>query len=368
MNLKIGTIIKKLRAENNITQDALATGIGVTPQAISRWESESGYPDIELLPVLADFFAVSVDELIGYRLSEREAELTAIKKEMNRLWEVGSLEEQLAYARNAFLRYPNDYEIREQLAVCLYFMWQQTHDTSLIGEIENLLKTVMDECVNENTRYDAITKLVSLYSETGQTDKIMDLVKRLTPMKYCREDVLSCGIGDGKTKFYIQDEIDKLTDALGTAIRNLVLNEDIPNDASTWENKIEMLRVSNKLYSLIYGDDLMYHHFRLAFNHWLISTYEIALGKAKEALDSLEKMCDHAVACDLSYQNDHGKHFSSFLVDTQIYPENSEDFHELTEHTHCYYMLEKMKHSRYDGIRQDPRFRAVAEKLELYAN
>ena len=44
MNLKIGTIIRKLRAENNITQDALATAIGVTPQAISRWESESGYP------------------------------------------------------------------------------------------------------------------------------------------------------------------------------------------------------------------------------------------------------------------------------------------------------------------------------------
>ena len=166
---------------------------------------------------------------------------------MNRLSEVGSLEEQLAYARNAFLRYPSDYEIREQLAVCLYFMWQHTHDTSLIGEIENLLKTVMDECVNENTRYDAITKLVSLYSETDQADKIMDLVKRLTPMKYCREYVLSGGIGDGKTKFYIQDEIDKLTDALGSAIQNLVLNEDIPNDTSTWENKIEMLRVSNKL-------------------------------------------------------------------------------------------------------------------------
>ena len=368
MNIRIGAIIKKLRAENNITQDALATAIGVTPQAISRWESEGGYPDIELLPALADFFSVSVDELIGYRLSEREAELAAIKKEMERLAEVGSLEEQVAYTRNAFMRYPNDYEIRENLAVCLYFVWQETHEPSLFEEIENLLKTVMEECDNENTKYDAVTKLVLLYRETSQNDKITDLVKRLTPMKYCREYVLSCGIGDGKTKFYIQDEIDKLTDTLGSAIRNLVLNEDIPNDSSTWEAKIEMLRVSNKLYSLIYGENLMYHHFRLAFNHWLISTYEIALGKAKEALDSLEKMCDHAVACDLSYQNDHGKHFSSFLVDTQIYPENSEDFHELTEHTHCYYMLEKMKHSRYDGIRQDPRFRAVAEKLELYAN
>ena len=137
MNIKIGAIIKKLRAENNITQDVLATAIGVTPQAISRWESENGYPDIDLLPVLADFFSVSVDELIGYRLSEREEELTAIKREMYRLSEVGSIEERVTYARNAFTRYPNDYEIRDHLAVCLYFLWQETHDTSLVGEIEN---------------------------------------------------------------------------------------------------------------------------------------------------------------------------------------------------------------------------------------
>ncbi|MBQ4323321.1 MAG: helix-turn-helix transcriptional regulator, partial [Clostridia bacterium] len=45
MNIKIGAIIKKLRAENNITQDVLATAIGVTPQDISRWEAEGGYPD-----------------------------------------------------------------------------------------------------------------------------------------------------------------------------------------------------------------------------------------------------------------------------------------------------------------------------------
>lgn len=80
MNIKIGANIKKLRTENNITQDALATAIGVTPQAVSRWESEGGYPDIELLPALADFFSVSVDELIGYRLSEREKDLPISKK------------------------------------------------------------------------------------------------------------------------------------------------------------------------------------------------------------------------------------------------------------------------------------------------
>ena len=41
MNVKIGMIIKKLRTENSVTQDTLAAAIGVTPQAISRWESEN---------------------------------------------------------------------------------------------------------------------------------------------------------------------------------------------------------------------------------------------------------------------------------------------------------------------------------------
>ena len=135
MNIKIGAIIKKLRAENNITQDTLATAIGVTPQAISRWESEGGYPDIELLPALADFFSVSTDELLGYRLSEREQELANIKKKMERLAEVGSVEERVAYARSAFAHYPNDYEIRDHLAVCLYFIWEETHDEALFKEI-----------------------------------------------------------------------------------------------------------------------------------------------------------------------------------------------------------------------------------------
>ena len=367
MNIKIGAIIKKLRAENHITQETLASAMGVTPQAVSRWEAEGGYPDLELLPALADFFAVSTDELLGYKLSEREETLANIKKEMERLAEVGSVEERVAFARNAFARYPNDYEIRDMLAVCLSFVWDENHDEALFAEIENLLKTVVDECDDEDTRYDAINTLISMYAETKQSSKVQELVRLLPRMKYCREFTLSCGIGDGKTEFYIQDEIDKLTDCLGLAIRKLALSEDLPNDPSTWDYKIEMIRISNQLYHMIYGEDLLYHHGRLSFNHWLISTYQMSLGRTEDALGSLEQMCKHAVAYDFSYQNDRGKHFTSFLVDTQFYPEKSKDFHELTEHTDCYYMLDRLQSNRYDPIREDPRFVAVTETLGQYA-
>ena len=367
MNIKIGSIIKKLRAENNVTQDTLATAIGVTPQAISRWESEGGYPDIELLPMLADFFSVSTDVLLGYKLSERQQELAEVKKEIERLAEVGAVEEQVAYARSAFARFPNDYEIRYALACCLYLLWDESKEEALAEEIGSLLKSVANECNDENTRYDAINMLILLHSKLKQIDKATAWANRLAPMKYCREVALSNGIGDGKTKFYIQDEIDKLTAGLGNAIQNLVLNEDLPNDASTWERKVEMLRISNQLFSTIYGDDLMYHHSSVSFNYWVISTYQMALGKTEDAMDSLEKMCDHAVAYDMSYQKDRGRHFTSFLVDTQIYPEKSKDFQEFTEHTNCYYMLDKLNNKRYDCIRQNPRFITITERLTQHA-
>jgi len=366
MNIKIGAIIKKLRAENNITQDTLANAIGVTPQAISRWESEGGYPDIELLPLLADFFSVSTDELLGYKLSEREQELANIKKELRRLAEVGTHQEKLSFVRDAFVKFPNDSKIKVYLAACLSDEWNNTHEESLIYESETLCLSVIDDCRDEDIRYEAIFTLYSIYKDLGEIDKVKSTLELLSPMKYCRETTLACGIGDGNTEFYIQDEIDKYTDGLGLSIQNLALHEDVPDGPSTWNKKIEMLAVSNHLYKMIYGDNLMFYHCRLSRNYWLISTYQIAQGKKEESLESLGKMCYHAIEHDKAYINDHGKYFTSILTDKLIYPEPSKDFHELTEHTECYHILEKMKHPRYDSIRQDPRFISIVEKLNQY--
>ncbi len=367
MNIKIGAIIKKLRAENNITQETLATAIGVTPQAISRWESEGGYPDIELLPALADFFSVSTDELLGYKLSEREEELANIKKELRRMAEVGTHQEKLSFARDAFVKFPNDSKIKVYLAACLSDEWNNTHEKSLIHESETLCLSVIDDCHDEDIRYEAICTLSSIYNELGETKKARSALDLLSPMKYCREFAKSSGIGDGNTEFYIQDEIDKLTDCLGTAISNYPLADELPNDPSTWDRKIEMLTISNHLYKMIYGDNLMFYHVRLSQNYWLISTYQISQGKKDETLASLEKMCYHAVEYDKAYINDHGKFYKSILTDKLIYPEPNKDFHELTEHTNCYYMLEKLQNKRYDCVRQDSRFVSIMERLNQYS-
>ena len=60
----IGDVIKSCRTKLGWTQEDLAGRIGVTPQTVSWWEN-GGYPDITMLPVLADLFGLTVDELMG---------------------------------------------------------------------------------------------------------------------------------------------------------------------------------------------------------------------------------------------------------------------------------------------------------------
>ena len=78
MENKIGLQIAKLRKEQEITQTALAEYLAVSPQAVSRWENGVSVPDICLLPQIAAFFSVSIDELFG--VSDYDRILFLVKK------------------------------------------------------------------------------------------------------------------------------------------------------------------------------------------------------------------------------------------------------------------------------------------------
>ena len=65
MENKIGIQIARLRKEQEITQTALAEYLSVSPQAVSRWENGASIPDVCLLPQIAAFFNVSIDDLFG---------------------------------------------------------------------------------------------------------------------------------------------------------------------------------------------------------------------------------------------------------------------------------------------------------------
>ena len=70
-NLKIGNRIKAKRREHNLTQEELASVLGVTKAAVSKWENEESYPDITLLPQIAQLFHMTMDDLFDFAPKEK---------------------------------------------------------------------------------------------------------------------------------------------------------------------------------------------------------------------------------------------------------------------------------------------------------
>ena len=70
MDMTLGKRIAALRKEKELKQDNLAEALGVSPQAVSKWENDQTCPDISLLPKLAELLEVSVDELLSGKKEE----------------------------------------------------------------------------------------------------------------------------------------------------------------------------------------------------------------------------------------------------------------------------------------------------------
>ncbi|MBQ9995300.1 MAG: helix-turn-helix transcriptional regulator, partial [Clostridia bacterium] len=85
MNVYIGENVRRLRGERGLTQEELADFLGVTFQAVSKWERGLAYPDVETIPVIANYFGVTIDELMGNSRIRAEERITAYLEEYERL-------------------------------------------------------------------------------------------------------------------------------------------------------------------------------------------------------------------------------------------------------------------------------------------
>ncbi len=72
MNETFGQRFQRLRKKHNLTQEDVADKVGISSQAVSKWENDLSAPDISILPDLADLFHISLDELLGREVTKTE--------------------------------------------------------------------------------------------------------------------------------------------------------------------------------------------------------------------------------------------------------------------------------------------------------
>lgn len=99
--------LKKYRILKELTQEDVAEFLGITPQSVSKWERGESYPDITLLPALANIFETSVDLLLGMDTIRAEETRYNIHKKAVEYQRNGNLDMAEKTYRDALLIYPN---------------------------------------------------------------------------------------------------------------------------------------------------------------------------------------------------------------------------------------------------------------------
>ncbi|MCC8160314.1 MAG: helix-turn-helix transcriptional regulator [Oscillospiraceae bacterium] len=156
--MDIGAKIKELRKKRGITQERLAEYLNISPQAVSKWESGLGYPDIALLPTIASYFEVSIDLLFDFE-RKYSAEVERI---CNEAYKHRESEPVLGnnIIKEGLEKYPNNDIL---LANLLYTMDYSKNPDEVIAVANKIIK----ETADDEIKYDALRFLAYAYSAKG---------------------------------------------------------------------------------------------------------------------------------------------------------------------------------------------------------
>ncbi len=137
MKFRLGENLRTYRLQKGLTQEQVADVFGVSPQAISRWENSTAYPDITLLPGIAMYFDVSLDTLLGMdKLRDADA-INEIHCRVHTLVSEQRYAEAATLIKDSLKRYPNNSGLLIELCEAL----SQTNNTDeAIAVSERVLK------------------------------------------------------------------------------------------------------------------------------------------------------------------------------------------------------------------------------------
>lgn len=310
MQIHLGEKIRTLRQRDGRTQEMLATAIGVTPQAVSRWEAESSYPDLENIPAIASYFGISIDALFGYD-NKRERQVTALVEQIETMNRQNNgvdvcMTECIALAREAVAQFPGNTQLRIALAKVLYnagyVRYAEHHVYDAEGydvydvarhrtygewaEAIALYEALLPELPAGSVRWDAIGELTQLYLNMGEHQKALAVVAEL-PDIHRSSDLLKINAVDGKERAAAYSEGILKT---GRACAELLVGATLTYEANlTPGEKVQALQAALDVMDTICSDGNCGIHARfLAHVDTLLSVYLWLDGKQDDAFAALE--------------------------------------------------------------------------------
>lgn len=323
MQLDLGKRIRELRKRDGRTQESLAEALGVTSQAISRWEANGGYPDMEMIPAIANYFHISIDELFGYCL-DREEKIKRILAESDRVDEqqgftyyVGSMSEDVKQCidmlRAAADEFPNEPRILSRLARMLHalgineqgLVMDYDKETNIVQydteqhsqnvywqEALSVYGKLLKSNPSSKDREIAICQMVPLYCRMGRIKEAKALAEEQYSIIISREMLMPMATSGEEMMRYQGERIMTLLNDLRLSISDAMASL---NGLSTSEYKRKIFLALLNVYETIFEDGRCGAYHQVVGNMYMhLANYESHIEEDYEmALEYFDKGFDH---------------------------------------------------------------------------
>ena len=190
--MSLGKTIKKLRRERDMTQEQLAEILSISPQAVSRWETDMAMPDISLIAPLCNLFDITSDELLGIDLTRRQKEIDDIRNEAFKYSMRGYLDKAREILENGLKKYPDNCDIINHLMHVSFSQKHTTGDKKYLDEAIRLGEKLLEKSTEDGIRHGAIQILCFSYKDAGREEEAVKMAETMPVMATSREMLMSC--------------------------------------------------------------------------------------------------------------------------------------------------------------------------------
>ena len=304
MQIQFGETVRRLRLARGLTQEQLAQRLGFSFQAISKWERDESYPDITMLPVLAAFFGVKTDDLLGLNEAENERRVQEILDAYDS-HKPDTAQEHLPVLKSAIEENPLDYRLMVRYMECrLYCAHGLAGGQEAAKETRELYENIDQNCTNDRIRMWAKRLFVMHLHSLGEQEEAERILHEMPDLRACREHVATMVSLPGEDHLRaVQSEIASLIWMVNHAIcHHDIYGKAHPGEEASFAYAREILDAMDlelRLLALFYPDgDYGKNSFTVIYDYGHQAFYRAVLGAFDEAFAAMRRCMEQARAFD----------------------------------------------------------------------
>ena len=355
MEINLKEKLRSLRQQKNITQEALANHLGITPQSVGKWERGEGFPDITLLPKIAFYFDVTVDELLCVDQIRIEETICEYQRQSKIFQQDGDNEKNLELWEKAYAEFPNDCRVIEGLMYAINRDAVYPCPKDKAERIIALGEALLQKSTDTSQRANAIQCLCYTYDNIDK-EKALYYADMSGSFNITREELRSAVL-DGEEgvkacQSYIMSLIHTAAMTASSMISKTHFSHEETIEAYTFA--IDILR---RLYS---DDNVGFYAFDISYYYRGVALEYAELKDVENTLKALAESCRYAII----EANLKDMYYTAPMVNRMKYTKanTSKNY----KGNACNLRLKGLEDDRFDFVRNETTFKKIIADLEKH--